>query len=420
MKSFPYDAVVVGARCAGASTALLLAREGLRVLLVDRAPPGSDTLSTHALMRGGVLQLHRWGVLPGIAAVTPTVRLTTFHYADEAIAVPIQPRDGVDGLYAPRRTVLDVALVDAARAARAEVAFGAAVIDLVRDGRGRVAGVVLEGEDGTRSAVTARLVIGADGLHSRVASLAGARVERAGRHAAAVVYGHWSGLEVEGYHWHYRPGVSAGAIPTNDGRTCVFADVPRGRFTEELRGGLQGLYARTLAEAAPEHAAAIRGARLDGKLRPFAGTPGFMRRPWGPGWALVGDAGCFRDPITAHGITDALRDAELLARAVVSGTDAALAEYQAARDDACAGIFALSDAVASFDWTLDRVKELHLELAREMAREVEMVRRLGPIAPKTRRPPSATRPAASATHQRLDPISSSPASAPPPARPGSR
>jgi flavin-dependent dehydrogenase len=384
VSTLPYDAVVVGARCAGASTAMLLAREGLRILLVDRAPPGGDTLSTHALMRGGVLQLHRWGLLPGIAAVTPLIRLTTFHYADETLAVPIKPRDGIDGLYAPRRTVLDGVLVEGARAAGAEVAFGATAVDLLRDRHERVTGVVLERADGARSTVSARLVIGADGMHSRVASLAGADVECTGEHATSVVYGHWSRLEVEGYHWHYRPGVSAGAIPTNGGRTCVFVAVPRDRFAAELRGGLQGFYERALAEAAPELAAAIRGARLDGKLRPFAGTPGLMRRAWGPGWALVGDAGCFRDPITAHGITDALRDAELLARAVVSGTDAALAGYQTARDGACSAIFALSDELASFEWTLDRAKELHLELAREMGSEVEALRELDRAAPHER------------------------------------
>lgn len=376
MKTTPYDVIVIGARCAGASTAMLLARDGLRVLLVDRAPPGTDTLSTHALMRGGVLQLRRWGLLPRIAATTPVIRSATFHYGDEAIAVAIKPRDGAEGLFAPRRTLLDRALVDAALAAGAEVTFGATVVELVRDRRGRATGVVLARADGTRAAVAGRLVVGADGLRSRVADLAGAEVERQGRHAAAVIYGHWSGLEVTGYDWHYRPGVSAGAIPTNDGRTCLFVAMPRRRFAEELPGGLGALHDRVLAEAAPEHARALGGARLDAKLWPFAGTPGFVRRASGPGWALVGDAGMFRDPITAHGITDALRDAELLARAIVAGSDGAMADYQRARDEAGLGIFELSDSVASFEWDLDRVKGLHEELTRQMAREVERLRAL--------------------------------------------
>ena len=114
-----YDALVVGARCAGAATAMLMARQGLRVLVIDRAGYGTDTISTHALMRGGVLQLHRWGVLPRLREMgTPAVRETTFHYGDEAIAVPIRPANGVDALYAPRRTLLDSTLVDAARGSR--------------------------------------------------------------------------------------------------------------------------------------------------------------------------------------------------------------------------------------------------------------------------------------------------------------
>ncbi|MCH8254322.1 MAG: FAD-dependent monooxygenase, partial [Gemmatimonadetes bacterium] len=116
-----YDVIIAGARCAGASTAMLLARRGLRVLVIDPTSRGSDTLSTHALMRGGVLQLHRWGLLDAIrAAGTPAIPKTSFHYGEETIEVSIKERDGVDALYAPRRTVLDAVLVDAAVAAGAE------------------------------------------------------------------------------------------------------------------------------------------------------------------------------------------------------------------------------------------------------------------------------------------------------------
>src|SRR5690349_22757542 len=138
-----YDVVVVGARAAGAATAYLLARFGLRVLLVDRGRYGTDTLSTHALMRGGVLQLSRWGLLDKIiAAGTPQVRRATFRYADAVVPVTIKPSHGVDALYAPRRTVLDPILVDAAAAAGADVRFGTAVADVDRDRRGAVTGVV--------------------------------------------------------------------------------------------------------------------------------------------------------------------------------------------------------------------------------------------------------------------------------------
>jgi 2-polyprenyl-6-methoxyphenol hydroxylase-like FAD-dependent oxidoreductase len=369
-----YDAIVVGARAAGAATAMLLARGGLRVLAVDRARLGDDALSTHALMRGAVVQLHRWGLLRAIeAAGTPPIRSATFHYAEEEIPIAIKPRDGIDALYAPRRTVLDPLLVRAAVAAGARVAHGVTVIDLVRDARGGVAGAVLAGAGGGTTHVEAGIVIGADGIRSPIARLVGAPVERTARHTTAVVYGHFAGLALDGYHWYYRLGVGAGAIPTNDGRTCVFVALRPERFRRELTGGLDALYRHVLAEAAPDVARALAGVRPDAKLRSFPGTPGFLRRAWGPGWALVGDAGYFKDPLTAHGLTDALRDAELLARAILAGTDGALAAYQAARDEASLGLFEATDRIASFAWDLDQAKRDHQLLARHMAGEAEML-----------------------------------------------
>src|SRR5512143_1606036 len=139
-----YDAIVVGARPAGAATAMLLARAGLRVLAVDRAREGTDALSTHALMRGAVLQLRRWGLLGALeAAGTPAIRTATFHYGAEEVTVPVKSRDGVDALYAPRRTLLDSLLVGSARAAGAVVAHEVALADLVRGPGGRVEGAVL-------------------------------------------------------------------------------------------------------------------------------------------------------------------------------------------------------------------------------------------------------------------------------------
>src|SRR4030095_13851046 len=138
-----FDALIVGARCAGAATALLLARAGARVLLVDKGMYGSDTMSTHALMRGAVLQLHRWGVLPTIvAAGTPPVHSTTFSYSEQDVTVPIEPRFGVSALYAPRRALLDRTLVDAASDSGAEFAYGVRVDDLRMDDHGRVCGVM--------------------------------------------------------------------------------------------------------------------------------------------------------------------------------------------------------------------------------------------------------------------------------------
>jgi flavin-dependent dehydrogenase len=371
-----YDVAIVGARCAGAATALLLARRGLRVLAIDRGRYGSDTVSTHALMRAGVLQLARWGMLDEIkSAGTPVVRSTSFHYGDEVVTVPIQPQNGVEGLYAPRRTVIDRVLVDAARRAGAEVEFETQLVDLVRAGSDRVCGVRVRDAHERERQVSAGLVIGADGVRSTVARLVGAESYRRGRHATGVVFAYWSETGIDGYHWYYREGVSAGAIPTNDGLACIFASVPQDRFQETLRLGTDAGYRRVLRECGSDLAAIVeRSVRVE-KYRGFSGEAGFFRRSFGPGWALVGDAGYFKDPLTAHGITDALIDAELLAQAAAAGTDAAFAGYQTARDALAVAHFDVTDAVASFDWDLPKVQQLHRALSAEMKKEsIEVVR----------------------------------------------
>jgi flavin-dependent dehydrogenase len=367
--SSSYDAVIVGGRCAGAATALLLARAGLDVLVVEQGARGADTLSTLALMRAGVLQLVRWGLLDAIkAAGTPKIETTTFHYGSDAIEIRIKPRDGVDALYAPRRTLLDPLLADAAQAAGADIAYRVRLKELVRNGRGRIDGVAIEG-GGVARRIDARIVIGADGLESTVAKGVAAEPYRVGQYMSGVVYTRARGLGIEGYHWHYVPGASVGVIPTNDDETLVFAATTRSRFMQEMRADLEAGFHEIVHEAAPALAEAVKAAPVS-PYRGFAGHPGILRPAWGPGWALVGDAGYFKDPITAHGITDALRDAELLARAVLSGTDAKLAEYQAVRDLLSGGLFTITDEIASYAWDLRHLQELHKSLSDEMTGEV--------------------------------------------------
>jgi flavin-dependent dehydrogenase len=374
MQHTTYDVVIIGARCAGAATALLLARRGLRVLAIDRGQYGTDTLSTHALMRGGVLQLSRWGVLPHVeAAGTPAVRSVSFVYDGERLVIPIKPRDGVDALFAPRRALLDRLLVDAAAAAGAEVVHQTRLSGLLRSSDGRVRGVALEGHNGNGRRIVADIVVGADGLRSTLAQLVGAASYYVGRHSSAVVYGYWMDVDVEGYEWHYVPGASAGAIPTNDGQTCVFVATPAAEFHEIFGGNVGAGYLRTLGRVAPELAKTVARASRTAAFHGFPGHAGYFRQSWGPGWALVGDAGYFKDPLTAHGITDALRDAELLADAIAKGSDAALADYQHRRDDLSRGLFDVTDAVASFSWSMSEVRTLHEVLAKEMAHEARAI-----------------------------------------------
>lgn len=353
---------------------MLLARAGHRVLVIDRGRYGTDTLSTHALMRGAVLQLHRWNLLPAvIASGAAPVRKATFFYGDDdAVAIPVNPRDGVDALYAPRRFVLDRLLIDAAAASGADVVYGIRLRELQRSAAGRVTGAVLEDEAGTVHRVRARMVIGADGMRSTVARLVDAPAYRVGQHATATMYGHWSGLDVDGYGWYFVPGLSAAAIPTNGGQTCVSVSMPGSTFAGLVAHRQKSAFRDLLSQVAPALAEQIGGSDPV-PLHGFAGQAGFFRRARGSGWALVGDAGYFKDPLTAHGITDALRDAELLASAIDEGSDTALADYQDQRDAASVELFEATDAIASFAWDLTGIRVLHESLARAMAREVKLL-----------------------------------------------
>jgi 2-polyprenyl-6-methoxyphenol hydroxylase-like FAD-dependent oxidoreductase len=336
---------------------MLLARAGHRVLLVDRGRYGTDTLSTHALMRGAVVLLHRWNVLPAvIGSGTTPVRQATFFYGGESVSVPIAARDGIEALYAPRRHVLDRLLVDAADAAGVDIAYDVRIKGLQRSETGGVTGVELEDASGHVHRVQSRMVVGADGMRSTVAQMVGAETYRAGQHASGTMYGHWSGLDVEGYGWYFVAGISAAAIPTNDGQVCVSVSVPGADFTRLFAHQPDRAFRDLLSQVAPglsEQTALAGPTRLHG----FPGQVGFFRRAHGTGWALVGDAGYFKDPLTAHGITDALRDAELLATAIDKGSEQALADYQELRDAASLDLFDTTDTIASFAWDLNSVRE---------------------------------------------------------------
>ena len=364
-----YDVVIAGARCAGAATALLLARQGARVLLLDRSRYGTDTLSTHALMRGAVLQLHRWGLLPGvIAAGTPAVRSTTFHLPDGVSTVHIKPKYGVGALYAPRRTVLDAILADAARGAGADVRFGASVTGLRRDRAGRVTGIT--GRAGAaRLEASADLVVVADGRRSTVARCVGARAGRVAPASSVIIYRYVRDDAADGFHWYYAAGSAAGVIPTNDGLACVFAATSTEHLPRELDGGADAAWRRILGRAAPGLAERLGHRGAAGPPRVFPGLTGYLRDAAGPGWALVGDAGYFKDPITAHGITDALRDAEILARVAGSEGPDAVRRYQAERDELSLRLFRVTGRIATFAWTADEIGDHLLELGDAMAEE---------------------------------------------------
>ncbi|HPG21940.1 MAG TPA: FAD-dependent monooxygenase [Amaricoccus sp.] len=379
-----YDAVIVGARVAGAATGLALAAEGARVLILDRAPEIGDTLSTHALMRPGVELLARWGLLDRLLdAGTPLVRQAQFHYGAERVTVPVRPGPLAEGLIAPRRWLLDRVILDAAVAAGAELALGSDVEGCLRGADGRVAGISLAGPDGRNREIRAGLVIGADGRASRIAAAVGAELLAASPHRAATVYGYFPGIENRGYRLYFGDGVSAGAFPTNDGLHCVFATCPSAAYGRHFAADTRRGMAAILAGFDSGIAESVQAAPAE-RLRRFPGAPGHLRARAGRGWALAGDAAFFKDPATAHGITDALMDAHALSRAVTR--DGRPDAYGPARHAQSVPLFAVTQRIASFGWGFDALKALHETLSACMKSESAAVDAGGPAASRQPEP----------------------------------
>ena len=332
-----YDAIVVGARCAGSPTAMLLARRGYRVLLVDRASFPRDTLSTHYVHQPGVARMRRWGLLGEVVATgCPPARRMTFDVGPFALRGTPPPADGADAAYAPRRFLLDQILLEAASAAGAEVRERFSVGEILIDD-GRVTGIRGRAAGGATVVERARIVIGADGMGSRVARAVGAPATDARPGRTCAYYTYWDGLQLDdGPELYPRDGRMVIAGATNDGQAVVTAFWPRHEF-HRVRADVEGSFLEA-AELAPSLAERLRAGERADRFYGTAQLPFFLRRPYGPGWALVGDAGYHKDPITAQGIGDAFRDAELLAEAIDGGfsgrrpLEDALAEYERRRD----------------------------------------------------------------------------------------
>jgi flavin-dependent dehydrogenase len=345
-----YDAIVIGARCAGSPTAMLLARKGYRVLVVDRATFPSDTISTHLIHPPGMAALKRWGLVDAVIATgCPAINTYAFDFGPFTISGSPGIADAPVS-YAPRRTVLDKVLVDAASKAGADVREGFTVEEVIMED-GRATGIRGHSQGGQPVTERARVVVGADGRHSAVARAVDPEQYNEKPQLLAAYYTYWSGLPMDGrFEAYVRPYQSFAAWPTNDGATLVIAGWQFAKF-EANKKDIEGNYHRVL-DLAPSFAERIRGAKREERFF-GAAVPGYFRKPFGPGWALVGDAGYNKDFITAQGIQDAFRDAELCATALdraFSGAgsfDAAMGEYQATRDRQVMPLYEFTAQLAS-------------------------------------------------------------------------
>ncbi|TIC88108.1 NAD(P)/FAD-dependent oxidoreductase [Nocardioides sp. GY 10113] len=373
-----YDVAVVGARCAGSATARLLAARGLRVVVLDRSAPTRDVLSTHGIVRPGVVQLHRWGLLDAVIdSGAPAVREITVGAPEWERTVPVRARAGVDLLVAPRRYVLDDLVARAAVEAGAELRTDVSVTGLLRDGE-RVAGVSGRTRAGESVSIRARHVVGADGLRSTVARLVGAPITASYSTDLAAQYAYVQGGAWQGYEFHAGHDSYSGVFPTHDGAGCVFVMRPAHVLDERpARGEDRGrAFLDLLAAAAPRLAARAAGGRVVGGVRSGSRLPNHRRRAHGPGWSLVGDAGYHRDPISGHGISDAFHHAELLADALAGWLHggrrerAALADYEAERDAVSADLFRITRELAMLP-DGPRFAELQSELGAAMDREAD-------------------------------------------------
>lgn len=348
-----YDAIVIGARCGGSPTAMLLARKGYRVLLLDRATFPSDTVSTHFIHAPGMAALDRWGLRDELAASgCPPVRTYTFDFGPFTISGAPRPSAGIDEACCPRRTVLDTMLVNAAAAAGVEVREGFTVDEvLIEDGtvvgvRGRTAG-------GAEVTETSTVVIGADGRNSSVAKAV--RPEQYNEKPAVgpAWYSYWSGVGSSGFEVAIRDRCGMAAFPTHDDLTLVIVGLPEDDFNA-ARNDVEGTFFRTLDQA-PTLSERVRAGRREERFHAATDLAGYFRKPYGPGWALVGDAGYHLHPITAQGITDAFLDAERLTNALDAtfserdSYDTAMAGYQSARDEHVMAMYEMTFDFAQVD-----------------------------------------------------------------------
>lgn len=376
-----HDVVIVGGRVAGSATAMLLARLGHDVVVVDQALFPSDTVSTHSIARSGVVQLRRWGLLDAVLrSGAPANRQVTFHALGDSVSRPVKLKAGIDFVVAPRRYVLDAIVASAAERAGADVRPGITVTAVRRDGRGRAVGVYGRDRAGAPIDIGARYVIGADGLQSRVARSVGAATSEVRQADGATQYAYYAGIPWTGTEFFVGARSLAGVFPTHDGEACIWVCNPSAdaKAVRRRTASRAEAFCELLERSAPQLAERLRRARrtspVSGRLR----MPNQIRQAFGPGWTLVGDAGYHRDAVTGYGISDAFRDAEFLAVALdhALGADAeetaALTLYQQQRDQALREIFEITCHLAAYP-AVPAFIELQKQLSAAIDKQAEVL-----------------------------------------------
>lgn len=330
-----YDVIVVGGRCAGSPIGMLLARKGYRVLIVDRDPLPSDMpMSTHLIHARGVACMERWGLQEQLAATSHPIGGARVVAGPITLAGSAPPVDGEAFAFAPRRSVLDAILLGAADQSGAEIRDRQRVQGLLFDGD-CVVGVKGQSESGNAFEERARLVIGADGPSSRVAQAVGAEEHDTKPAFQTTAWTYWDGYLLDHLELHNGNYEAMYTYPC-DGCTLIGANWAMDQF-KSIRADVEGAFFQLIRRMDPELAGRVDGAkRADAKIH-VGSTRNFFRQAHGPGWALVGDAFCKKDPCSAQGITDAFGDVEELAQAIEQGFEggknlaAALADYERAR-----------------------------------------------------------------------------------------
>ncbi|WP_205699640.1 NAD(P)/FAD-dependent oxidoreductase [Conexibacter sp. SYSU D00693] len=389
------DVVVVGARPAGSATAIALARRGKRVVALDRASFPSDTLSTHLLFAGCVAEFKRSGALERLLATgAPKLPYTQISGAGFHPRGAYTPVEGIDYGLCVRRPGMDLALVETAREAGADVRERCTVTQVLWAG-GRAAGVVYRDPDGEEREIRAKLVVGADGRRSQMADMLGAQTYRTAENGRGLAFHYLRDPAVADPDGpvkrdaiiQWRVGDTLGMwFPTDqDGGLALF--MPPKEDISRFRKDPEGMWEHKLSLNEPLRRR-LEGCEKEGPLRSTADTQAFFRVSSGPGWALVGDAGHFKDPVVAQGIRDALRFGRRLGEVAAEALDhprwldRRLYAWELERDAECIPTFYLGRKHTR----IHPPNQLETEFYRQAAKDQDLADEVADVFARTRMP----------------------------------